>query len=855
MRPDIESTDSTAVSTTADDDARAASIGHLPGPGRRTPVSTYRLQLGADLTFDDVAAQLGNLDTLGVTDLYLSPVLTAAPGSTHGYDVVDHTTISATLGGRDGLERLAAAAHERGMGVVVDLVPNHMAVPTPVWHNRALWSVLTHGPDSPYASWFDVDLSEGGDGVLMPVLGRRIGAALADGEIELTTAVVPGQEEAGEQHVLTYYDHVLPVRAGTEQLPLADLLDRQFYRLAYWKVADEELNYRRFFDVGSLAAIRVEDDDVFDATHALLLELLHGGVIDALRVDHPDGLADPRGYFRRLHEATGGAWVVAEKILEHDEELPGDWPVAGTTGYDAAWRLHGIQIDPSGLATAGALMQQIAGDSPGDYDAVRDEAKHQIVDGSLYAEVHRLATLLSDVCDDDVRLRDHSFRPLLDCARELVVALHRYRAYVVPGEVAPPESVELVEHAAAAARERLDADRHETLDVVVDLVLGREVGSAGRTREARRDEIVVRFQQVCGAVTAKGVEDTTYYRWTHLLSLNEVGGAPHRPALSVDELHAWAGRAQMFWPATMTNGSTHDTKRSEDVRARIGLISEHAEAWRTLVTHLREVTAEHRPPNLDGRTENLVWQTLAGTWGPEGPIADERLTDYLLKAVREQKTWTTWTDQDTAGEEALVAWVTSATGDSTVREAFAGWVESTAHSLRTSVLATKALQLTLLGVADVYQGSELLMDSLVDPDNRRPVDHDAIAATLAELDAGRAPVGLGEEKLSLTAAVLRLRRRVPEAFVGPRSGYAPLPTTTQHAVALTRTLDGEPRAVTVATRLTEGLRALGGFREHTVVLPDGTWTDVLSGARYEGGSVLLADLLADRPVAVLEASA
>ncbi|MGO1173174.1 MAG: alpha-amylase family glycosyl hydrolase, partial [Actinomycetaceae bacterium] len=438
--------------------AHDPSAGHVAAPGRRTPVSTYRLQLGADLTFDDVTGLLDHLDTLGVTDLYLSPVLTAAPGSTHGYDVVDHTTISEVLGGRPALERLAEAAHARAMGVVVDLVPNHMAVPTPVWHNAALWSVLKHGPDSPYAGWFDIELSEDGRGILMPVLGRRVGAALADGEIELTTAVIPGEEHEGAQPVLTYYDHVLPVRSGTEQLPLADLLDRQFYRLAYWKVADEELNYRRFFDVGSLAAVRVEDPEVFDATHALLLELVDQGVIDALRVDHPDGLADPRGYFRRLHEATGGAWVVAEKIIEDDEELPVDWLVAGTTGYDAAWRIHGLQIDPAGLPTAAALMQEIAGDAPGSYGEVRDAAKRQIVDGSLYAEIHRLATLLSDVCDDDVRLRDHSFRPLRDCVRELIVAVHRYRAYVVPGEPAPAESEAIVEQAAAAAAELLEDD-------------------------------------------------------------------------------------------------------------------------------------------------------------------------------------------------------------------------------------------------------------------------------------------------------------------------------------------------------------------------------------------------------------
>ncbi|GAA4433321.1 malto-oligosyltrehalose synthase [Georgenia halophila] len=827
-----------------------AATAHLPGPGRRLPVSTYRLQLGPDLTFADAEAQLPYLETLGVTDLYLSPVLQAAPGSTHGYDVVDHSRISDVLGGRASLESLAAAAHARGMGVVVDVVPNHMAVPTPVWHNRALWSLLKEGPDSPYARWFDADLDGADDGLLMPVLGSRIGDVLASGELTVDHAVVPGEEEAGEQPLLRYYEHVLPVRRGTEDLPLAELVERQFYRLAYWRVADEELNYRRFFDVDTLAAVRVEDPEVFDATHALLLELFDAGVIDAFRIDHPDGLADPHGYLRRLHDVTGGAWVAVEKILEGSEELPDDWPVAGTTGYDAAWRLHALHVDPGGAVPLAGLMQELTGDTT-DLHRVVEESKRQIVSTSLYAEIHRLANLLADICHADIRLRDHTLRSLEDCVVELVVAFPRYRAYVVPGEDPPPTAERVLRDAAELARAHLEPDRHDTLDVVLELLLGREVGSAGRTGESARSDLVVRFQQVCGAVMAKGVEDTAYYRWTHLVSLCEVGGDPTRFGIDPDELHTWAAHVQSDWPATMTAGSTHDTKRGEDVRSRIGVLATCSQEWVALVHRLRAETADLRPGDLDGRTENLLWQTLAGTWTQDGPIPAERLTAYLLKAVREQKTWTTWTAQDETGEAAMTEYATALLTHPDVVAELTAWVDRTEAAVRRAVLGTKLLQLTVPGVADVYQGTEITRTSLVDPDNRRPVDFGALAETLSELDGGHAPAGLDEEKLWLTASALRLRRAHRDAFVGAGAGYQPLPTTSGHAVALARTDTTGPRVIAVATRLvdTGDLRAL---LDATVVLPEGRWRDVLSDAEHDGGPCRLGDLLGDSPVALLE---
>ncbi len=815
---------------------------HLPSAGRRIPVSTYRLQLGPDLTCDQVIEQLPYIDDLGVTDLYLSPILQAAPGSTHGYDVVDHTRVSEAIGGRDGFERLAVAAHARGLGIVVDVVPNHMGAPTPIYHNTALWSVLKEGPHSPYAAWFDG--AEADDGILMPILGARIGSVLAHDEITLDYRILPGQEDDGEQPVLVYYDHVFPVRAGTESLPLPLCVQAQYYRLAYWKVADEELNFRRFFDVDTLVALRVEDPAVFDATHALLLDLFHQCHIDAFRIDHPDGLADPRGYMRRLSAATGGAWIVAEKILESDEDLPDDWPVAGTTGYDAAWRVGALHCAPSGYGDLAAIAQTVTGDTPGSLPEVIEAAKREITTTSLYAEVYRIASLAHAICRADIMLRDHTFNWISRCITELVIAFDRYRAYVVPGEEAPATSVDLVVEAAHTASARLDDELRETMDVVVDLVLGREVGSAGREQRAMRDELIVRFQQVCGAVTAKGVEDTAFYRWTQLVALTEVGGSPDTWGLNPDDFHQWCSTMAQRWPVTMTCGTTHDTKRSEDVRSRIGVLSQFAPEWRALTTKLHPYAE-----GIEGHTENLFWQTLAGTWTPEGPLEQERIERYMVKASREQKIWTSWTHSDADAESDLLAFIARVYADGDLMGAFTDWHQFTAASARVAILAGKAVQLTCLGVADTYQSCETTQNYLVDPDNRAPADFAHLADLASYLDR-RAPLTLAEEKLHLTRSILRLRRRAPEAFVGADAAYRPLPSSTGNAVCFARGAD--PRVVTIAERLHRTTAKQEGFTDHTVVLPAGSWRDVLTDETHGGGPVLLADLLRIYPCAVLE---
>ena len=830
--------------------ARAKHPGHRPGAP--VPTATYRVQLSARHTFADVAATLPYVERLGVSHVYLSPILEATPGSTHFYDVVDHTRVSAALGGEAGLRDLSWRAGERGMGLIADIVPNHMAVPIPAFHNRALWSVLELGEASPFARWFDVDWGAG-EPVLMAVLGTRIGTALANGEFSVDSIALPWSPGA-ETPVLRYYDHVFPLRAGTENLPLDALVEQQHYRLAYWRVGNEELNYRRFFDVGTLVGLRVEDPEVFDATHRLIIELVRDGTLAGLRVDHPDGLADPGGYLDRLWAATDGAWIVVEKILEDEEHLPSRWHTAGTTGYDAAWRIGAVLREPGGALGLAGTLQRVAGDGVGDLPGIIAGAKHEIIDGALAPEAARLASLAHGVCTVDVRLRDHTWRALHDCFRAMLAAMPRYRAYVAPGEGASPAAVEVLDAAADRARLELDPERHETLDVVLDLLKGKEVGSAGKTADAARGELVTRFQQVCGAVMAKGVEDTAYYRWMHLLPLCEVGSPAARFALPTAAFHAWAAERERARPHALTSLTTHDTKRSGDIRARLGVLSEFPDDWDAWVSEARAASADVRPAGLDGRTELLWWQTLVGTVDHRGALmAWDRLEAYMVKAMREAKTHTSWTTVNSEHESSVLWFCQTTHADPAVRELVARWSQLTASATRAAVLSQTLLHLTMPGVPDVFQGTESYAPLLVDPDNRRAVDFASLARELDRV-AGPRParrLDLAQEKLLLTATALTARRERADAFTGLAGGYEPLASTSSHVVAYVRTHEAEPVMVAVATRAAGELERLGGWQEHTLQLPEGTWRDVLSPRTERTGVVALATLLEQWPVSLL----
>ncbi len=817
-------------------------------PADTVPASTYRLQLSPTFTFDDATAVVPYLHELGVTHAYLSPILQAAPGSSHGYDVVDHSRVNADLGGEEGLLRLVEALHERGMGAIADIVPNHMGMPVPETGNRALWSVLRDGPDSQYAPWFDIDWQAQGGSVLLPVLGRRIGDCARDGELRIDQGGDPDAPERGP--VLRYYDHVFPLRPGTESLPLPQLLPAQHYRLAHWRVAVEEPGYRRFFDISTLIALRVEDPAVFDATHRLLLDLLERGVLDGLRVDHVDGLADPHEYLERLASAAQGKWIVAEKILAPDEAMPEDWPCAGSTGYDAMRAVTALLTDPAGAARLTALHSGLTG-APEQFAPIVVQAKLDVLDHVLHAELDRLTDLLGAICRTDLDLIDHTHTGLRDAVRALLAALPVYRAYTVPGEPPPPESVRLLEAATAQAGALLPETRHDTLTVVRDLALGR-IGP----RDALRDEFQVRFQQVSGAIAAKGVEDTATYRWNALPMAGDVGGDPANPTLSPAEFHLFCALRHARWPNGMTTLSTHDAKRSEDVRARLAVLAELPDEWaaavagwqarademarvRTLIDDdsptLLHDTAFHEPPEQwpDTEVKYLLWLTLVGCW----PIEEGRLLPYLTKAVREAKAHSSWTEPAPAYEETVLGFAKLVLADEDLRasiQRFTGRVERYAAVNR---LTQKLLQLTMTGVPDVYQGTEGDFLALVDPDNRRPVDFAALAERQARLDRESAldePPSSDEEKPLVVSRTLRLRRAHPDWF-GAQAGQTPLfpaGPAADHAIAFLR---GD-RVAVVATRLPVGLARSGGWQGTSLSLPSGVWRCELTGRTYQTGA-------------------
>lgn len=798
---------------------------------RPAPVSTYRLQVRPGFGFEAVGRLAPYLADLGVTHAYLSPILQPVTGSEHGYDVVDHASLNAEAGGREAFDAMTTALHDAGLRTVVDVVPNHMAVPVPEWGNSPLWEVLRDGETSARAPWFDVDWAVEDHRLLMPFLGGTLEEALAAGELAVATDGGP----RGDETVVRYYEHELPVTPGTESMPLADLVGAQHWRLAHWREALTDLNYRRFFDVTSLIAIRVEDERVFAESHELLRQLVADGSIDGLRIDHPDGLADPQGYLDRLAELTGGAWVVAEKILEGDEALPSEWACAGTTGYDLLWRLGGLFVDPDGREPLTDFLALVSGVRTTLSETIV-RAKREIVDTVLIAEVRRLVRRLHGV------LPDEPVDALERVVAALLVAMDRYRAYVVPGVMADEKEVRVIADAADRARADLPEDDRATVAVVVDALLGRR-GEVGPPELA---DLVVRFQQTCGPVMAKGIEDTAFYRWQLLLGLNEVGGDPDHFAVAPDELFRFVERNALARPLTMTTLSTHDTKRSEDVRARLAALSERPQEWQVWVRRAQELARPVRSEQLDGATEYLLWQTFVGVW----PIDRERLQANAQKAIREAKNRTRWTDVDEAYEDAVSAFIDGVLSDPALVAHVEAWVDEVAPLVRATTLGQKLLQLVLPGIPDVYQGAELVDLSLVDPDNRRDVDFADRRTRLSRLDAGQRPADLADEKLLVTSRALRLRRDHPEWFVGEGATWAEAATTSHHAVGVSRGGTDGPQVAAVATRLVGSLAEWDGA---TVHLPPGTWRDLLSDRDHVvvEDSLLLAEVLQDLPVALL----
>jgi (1->4)-alpha-D-glucan 1-alpha-D-glucosylmutase len=747
-------------------------------------------------------------------------VLQAVPGSMHGYDVVDHTRISGELGGEEGLVRLADVARQHRLGLVVDVVPNHMALVAPESSNAPLWDVLAHGREAAHAHWFDVDWDALDGRIGLPVLWDPLADVLEKGDLRL------GEENGGQ--VLRYHDHVFPVADGTwdgdGSADVAAVLSAQHYVLAGWRERDAVLNYRRFFDVDGLIAVRVELEDVFEATHRVLLDLNERGIVEGYRIDHPDGLADPAAYVARLRAALRpGTAVWVEKILEGDETLP-DWACDGTTGYDAAKVVSYALVDRA-IAPALQRAWEETGGEPALEQVVLD-SKRQVVADVLVPERHRLVRRAREALPDADPGR------LEEAVVELLVACEVYRAYVGPdGEVDDVARGRL-----EGAGDRAGASRPDLKTEIEQLV---ELATGRHDSEAARD-FAVRLQQTWGPVMAKGIEDTAFYRWHRQVGLNEVGGDPDLlDEASPEQLHRWAVHQQLTWPMGMTALSTHDTKRSEDVRARLGAVSGDAESWQRCS---EEFAAAADARDVDRPTAHLVWQTLVGI----GDVSEERLRGYLTKAMRESKQRTSWLDPDPEYEARVLDLATDALGGGHLAALVRTAVDHNAEAVRALVLGQKLLQLTVPGVPDTYQGCELVDLSLVDPDNRRPVDYDERRARLDRLRAGEAPRDLDDEKLLVTHKALTLRRDLRESF-GDAGDYQPLVGTSRHLVGFVR---GGEVAVLV-TRAFGRLDAVGGWDGATFALPEGLWRDELTGALHGGAENSCADVLSAYPVALL----
>ncbi len=769
---------------------------------REVPAATYRLQVHSGFRLQDAAEVAGYLADLGVTHAYSSPLLRSAEGSTHGYDTVDHAHIDEARGGRAGFDEFVAALHEHGLGLVLDLVPNHMGVDDPAaapWW----WDVLQHGRDSAHAAAFDVDWDFGGGKIRIPVLGS------ADDVAKLE--IVGGAGGDGTDGELRYYDNRFPIAPGTEQGTPQEVHARQHYELVDWRRADSDLNYRRFFAINTLAGLRVEDPAIFDATHELVLELVRSGAVDGLRIDHPDGLADPKGYLDRLAEASGNRWTVVEKILEPGEDLPDSWATAGTTGYDALSEVDDVLVDPAGEPALTALDTELAGKAV-DYAQLVHDCKREVTDGMLGSEVARLVRVIGELPGVDRAQQTEALA-------ELLASFPVYRSYL-------PDGREHLDATVAAVRERRP-DLGPALEALHPVL-----SQAGT-------EPATRFEQTSGPVMAKGVEDSAYYRWARFVALNEVGGDPARFGSTVEDFHTAQQRRAQRYPVSMTALSTHDTKRSEDVRARLAVLAELPTEWAGLVRGWLR-----RHPLADRSLAHLVWQNLVGAW----PLSRERAHAYVEKAAREAGTSTTWTNPVQEFEEQLHALVDAAYDDAGTSAAIDAFVARIAPAGWTNSLTQKLLQLTMPGVPDVYQGTELWDFSLVDPDNRRPVDYALRRRLLAALDDGEVPAvdETGAAKLLVVSRALRARRDHPEWF----AGYEPIAVTgsgADHVVAYDR-----GGVVAVGTRLPAALAATG-WGDTALQLPTGAWRDLLTGERFVSDVAgIAADLLLARlPVALL----
>ncbi|HYI95283.1 MAG TPA: malto-oligosyltrehalose synthase [Bryobacteraceae bacterium] len=894
----------------------------------RIPVSTYRVQFNQGFRFSDATALVLHLDRLGISHLYASPILAARPGSAHGYDVVDPNCLNPELGSQQDFEALVNALHERGMGLLLDIVPNHMAAsPENAW-----WmDVLENGPASQYASYFGINWSSARDPlnekIFLPILGDTYGRVLDRGELRLS------YEEGS--FFLNYYAHKLPIAPDSyaeildasanetlaaigefgalmeslQRLPSAtssawdvteqrtretaalklklhnlvleysqlrehidrrliefnesvELLDtliqKQPYRIAFWRVATERINYRRFFDISDLIGMRVEDPAVFEAGHKLVLELVSSGKADGFRIDHIDGLADPLGYQRRL---PTDVYVVVEKILVGDEKLPDEWPVQGTTGYDFLGHLNSLFVEPSGLEKLDHLCRTITG-SDESFEDVAYERKTRVIGMLFSGEMQDLGAHLAVLAEADRNARDLSTRDITKTIIEVTACMGVYRTYIDSLEPNERDIARILE-ASEKARRRNPAIDPQVFDFVERVLTLRF--KKWMTEQARINwlEFTRRWQQLSGPIMAKGVEDSAMYVYNRLISMNDVGGL-HTP-VSAEQMHGFLSQRQLRWPHTMNATSTHDTKRSEDVRARINVLSEIPGEWARSVVRWSRWLADRRL-DVDLNEEYFLFQTLLGAWPLQTKEVDEfrrRMKEYVVKAIREARTYTSWMHPNVEHESALQAYVDVLFDDQKFQMNFQQFCERTSFYGAINSLSQLLLKVTAPGVPDFYRGTIDWDFSLVDPDNRRPAEFAPLT------DFRWKPRDLldnwhdGRLKVFLTEKLLGFRKGNRELF--ETGDYLPIEATgkrAQNVFAYARrsrqrlAIAVVPRFATqlsVTTRAPLGIRA---WLDSTLVLPQdfpSRWKNVITGQNLvvRDGLIQMSRVLEQFPVALL----
>lgn len=832
-----------------------------------TPTATYRLQFRNGMTFDRAAGLVPYLKRLGISHLYASPIFTATSGSTHGYDITDANEIDPEIGGREGFDRMVAALKDAGLGLILDIVPNHMAASL---ENRWWRDVVEHGEKSRYARHFDIDWSRR---LTLPFLGDTFEQALEAGDIAITANPATGKP------VIAYYETFYPLSPDTYQGRDAEVLgitakaaiaamhDRQPYRLTSWRDAPRDLSYRRFFEITGLAGVRVEDDAVFDDTHRLILDLVRSGVVDGLRVDHVDGLADPKAYLERLHREAGpDCYITVEKILGEGEHLPEDWPVSGTTGYEFISALSDVFVDDGKIGTLRDAYEDVVGHKVDMASELRD-AKLLMANNNFageFATLSRIATEILKTDDTSTPLEQNSVEAAL---RELLVAFPVYRTYGTAaglGDV-DRERLEAVIEVAASGPGKPE---RKALDALQRILTGEVADEAKQQAALFR----TRFQQLTGPLMAKSIEDTLFFRQHMLLALNEVGADPLPRTFSIARFHAEMQERAKRQPDGLSGTSTHDTKRGEDARARLYALSEAPDVWAAAVERWRAmnsgfVTTLDDGPAPESSVEWMIYQALAGAWptdlSPTAPDSlrdlEERFLGYVEKSLREAKLRTNWGDSDEAYESAVLDYARAllSPANGAFLTDFAETVQPFVEAGWRNSIAQTIIKLTAPGVPDIYQGSEWSDFSLVDPDNRREPDFAALQRSLPEQSASL-PDNLScaaQMKQQVVQRLLHLRLASPSLF--RKGSYLPLDANDSDGrpvVAFARIL-GDDAIVVVAAA--HALREETGGHDFPIqmAMPDTLMGRLLSDI-LEGGTPFQAtgkfklELRRDRPFAV-----